>query len=105
MVSKFPCRFTKKAFNLNTVFPKHTRSLNFTARDDLDSTFDMVFDTEKLNGHVASLTGMNVKNGEQIAMKMQLQTMTPLNNPEDCHIILETEQVLEIKGSYVRVAD
>ena len=48
---------------------------------------------------------MNVKNGDQITLKMTLQTQTLANNPEDCHIVLESEQVLEVKGSYVRVAD
>ena len=65
----------------------------------------IVFDTEKVNGHVASFTGMHVKNGEQITLKMQLQTEKPTYNPDDVHIVLEAEQILEIKGSYVRVAD
>ena len=42
---------------------------------------------------------------KQITLRMQLQEGEPERNPEDCHIILEAEQVLEIKGSYVRVAD
>ena len=41
---------------------------------------------------------MSVKNGDQITLKMTLQTQTLANNPEDCHIVLESEQVLEIKG-------
>ena len=48
---------------------------------------------------------MNVKNGEQITLKMQLPSVDLNANPDDCHIVLEAEQVLEIKGSYVRVAD
>ena len=48
---------------------------------------------------------MNVKNGDQITLKMTLQSKTQANNPEDCHIVLESEQVLEVRGSYVRVAD
>ena len=97
--------FLKKALNLGTVFPNHTHSLSITAIEYLSSKFVMVFDTEKLNGHVASFTGMNVKNGEQITLQMKMQTSRPDRNPEDCHIVLEAEQVLEIKGSYVRVAD
>ena len=97
--------FLKKAFNLNTVFNNHVHSFNITAREYLDHKFVIVFDTEKINGHVASFTGMNVKNGEQITLKMDLQTAELERNPEDCHIVLEAEQVLEIKGSYVRVAD
>ena len=65
----------------------------------------MCFDCEKVNGKTASFTGMNVKNGDQITLKLSLQSTTSNNNPEDCHIVLESEQVLEIKGSYVRVAD
>ena len=71
----------------------------------LDHKFVIVFDTEKINGHVASFTGMNVKNGEQITLKMKLQSDSIVLNPEEVHIILEAEHVLEIKGSYVRVAD
>ena len=48
---------------------------------------------------------MNIKNGDQITLKMSLQSRDTTLNPEDCHIILESEQVLEIKGSYGRVAD
>ena len=48
---------------------------------------------------------MNVKNGDQITLKMTLPSQAIANNPEDCHIVLESEQVLEVKGSYVRVAD
>ena len=97
--------FLKKAFNLNTVFPLHTHSINIGAREYMDNKFIIVFDTEKLNGHIASFTGMNVKNGEQITLQMKLQTANQDYNPDDCHIVLEAEQVLEIKGSYVRVAD
>jgi len=87
------------------MFNNHVHSFNITGREYLDHKFVIVFDTEKINGHVASFTGMNVKNGEQITLKMDLQTAEPERNPEDCHIVLEAEQVLEIKGSYVRVAD
>ena len=47
---------------------------------------------------------MHVKNGEQIALKMQMQDAFKPRNPEDCHIVLEGDQI-EIKGSYVRVAE
>jgi hypothetical protein len=97
--------FLRKAFNLNTVFNNHVHSFNIKGKEYLDHKFVMVFDTEKIDGHVASFTGMNVKNGEQITLKMQMQTTVLGANPEDCHIVLEAEQVLEIKGSYVRVAD
>ena len=69
----------------------------------------MCFDCEKINGKIASFTGMNVKNGDQITLKMTILTSSIPDiqalNPEDCHIVLESEQVLEVKGSYVRVAD
>ena len=97
--------FLKKAFNLNTLQPQYTHSLSISAREYMDHKFVIVFDTEKLNGHVASFTGMNVKNGEQITLQMKLQTDELTYNPEDCHIVLEAEQVLEINGSYVRAAD
>ena len=97
--------FLRKAFNLNTAFPNHVHSFNIRGKEYLDHKFVIVFDTEKINGHVASFTGMNVKNGEQITLKMQLPTVDLNANPDDCHIVLEAEQVLEIKGSYVRVAD
>ena len=97
--------FLKKAHNLNTAFNNHVHSFNIKGKEYLDHKFVIVFDTEKINGHVASFTGMNVKNGEQITLRMQLQSVDTTLNPEDIHIILEAEQVLEIKGSYVRVAD
>ena len=97
--------FLKKAFNLSTVFNNHVHSLNIRGKEYLDHKFVIVFDTEKINGHVASFTGVNVKNGEQITLKMAMQTFDLTRNPEDCHIVLEAEQILEIKGSYVRVAD
>jgi len=97
--------FMKKSYNLNTAFNQHVHSFNIKGREYLDHKFVIVFDTEKVNGHVASFTGMNVKNGEQITLKMQLQTERPTYNPDDVHIVLEAEQILEIKGSYVRVAD
>ena len=97
--------FAKKAHNLNIVFNSHVHSFNIKAKEYLDHKFVIVFDTGKINGHVASFTGMNVKNGEQITLKMKLQSDSVALNPEDVHIILEAEQVLEIKGSYVKVAD
>jgi len=96
--------FLKKAFNLNTVFHNHIHSLNIKAKEYLDHKFVMVFDTEMVNGHVAAFTGRNVKNGEQITLKMQLQDNTALA-PEDVHIVLEAEQILEIRGTYVRTVD
>ena len=48
---------------------------------------------------------MNVKHGEQITLKMQLQSAASTSNPEDVHILLEAQHILEIKGSYIRVAD
>ena len=54
---------------------------------------------------MASFTEMNVKNGEQITLNMQLQCLDRTLNLEDYHIVLEAEQILEIKGSYVLVAD
>ena len=47
---------------------------------------------------------MNVKNGEQITLKMQMQNYDLTLNPDDCHMVLEAEQLLEIIGSYVRAA-
>ena len=45
---------------------------------------------------------MNTKHGDQITLKMNSlngdDTIKALN-PSDCHIVLEAEQVLEIKGS------
>lgn len=64
----------------------------------------MVFDTEMVNGHVAAFTGRNVKNGEQITLNMQLQDNAALA-PEYVHIVLEAEQILEIRGTYVRKVD
>ena len=97
--------FLRKAFNLNTVFNNHVHSFNIRGKEYVDHKFVIVFDTEKINGHVASFTGMNVKNGEQITLKMEMQAAEPERNPQDCHIALEAELVLELKGSYVRVAD
>jgi len=97
--------FLRKALNTDHVFPSHIHSVDIYGKEYLDYKFVMCFDCEKINGKTASFTGMNVKNGDQITLKMSLPTLTLANNPEDCHIILESEQVLEVKGSYVRVAD
>ena len=99
--------FLKKAHNLNTVFHNHVHSLNINAREYLDHKFVMVFDTEMVNGHVAAFTGRNIKNGEQITLKMDLPTGTEgtARKPEDVHIVLEAEQVLEVRGTYVRAVD
>ena len=66
--------FLKKAFNLSTVFNNHVRSLDIRGKEYVDHKFIIAFDTEKINGHVASFTGRNVKNGEQITLKMQMQS-------------------------------
>ena len=97
--------FLRKALNTDNVFPAHIHSVNITGEEYINHRFIMAFDCEKVNGKSASFTGMNVKNGELITLKLRLQSGYPLLNPTDCHIILEAEQVVEISGSYVRVAD
>ena len=97
--------FLRKALNTDHVFPSHVHSVDIYGKEYLDYKFVMCFDCEKITEKTASFTGMNVKNGDQITLKMTLQSKTLANNPEDCHIVLESEQVLEVKGSYVRVAD
>lgn len=97
--------FLKKALNLDTVMHDHVHALNIKGREYFDYKFVLVFDTELINGHVAAFTGRNVKNGEQITLKMQLPADSKNVNPEDVHIVLEAEQVLEIRGTYVRVGD
>lgn len=79
-------------------------SFKIKGKYDLDDKCVIVFDCENINGHTAWFTVMNVEHGEQITLNMQVQTDTTLN-PEDIHIVLDAEQVLEIKGSYVRVAE
>ena len=101
--------FLRKAVNTNLAFPNHIHSLDIYGKEYYDNKFIMCFDCEKINGKIASFTGMNVKNGDQITLKMTTLTSSIADiqalNPEDCHIVLESEQVLEVKGSYVRVAD
>ena len=65
----------------------------------------MCFDCEKINGHTAAFTSMKIKNGEQITLKMLMQSQDTTRNPEDIHLVLEAEQVLEIRGTYVLVKD
>jgi hypothetical protein len=97
--------FLKKALNLDTVMHDHVHALNIKGREYFDYKFVLVFDTELINGHVAAFTGRNVKNGEQITLKMQLPAESKNVNPEDVHLVLQAEQVLEIRGTYVRVGD
>jgi len=97
--------FLKKSQNLNSFFHKHVHSLNINGREYLDHKFVMCFDCEKINGHTAAFTGMKIKNGEQITLKMLMQSQDTTRNPEDIHLVLEAEQVLEIRGTYVLVKD
>ena len=91
--------FLRKALTTDHVFPSHVHSVDICGKEYLHYKFVMCFDCERHNGKTASFTGMNVKNGDQLTLKMTLPYQTLTNNPEDCHIVLESEQVLEVKGS------
>ena len=95
----------KSSHNLDSVFNNHVHSFNIKGKDYLDHKFVIGFDTENANGHTTAFTSMNVNNGEHITLKMQLQKANTTSNPEDCHIVLEAEQILEIRGSYARFAE
>ena len=96
----------RKSFNFGeTYIRKHVHSFDIKPREYLDHKFVIVFDTEKMNGNIASFTGLNVKNGNQMTLKMKLISQYPTLLPEDVHIVLEAEQVVEITSLNVRVAD
>ena len=97
--------FLKKTQNLDSVFNNHVHTFNIKAQNYLYHKGLIVFDTEKVNGHTVVFTGMNVKHGEQITLKMQLPNNNATIIPDDCRVVLEAEWILEIRGSYVRVAN
>ena len=51
------------------------------------------------------LPDFNIKNGDQVTLKMKLLDDSTKLRPEDVHIVLEAEQVVEITDINVRVAD
>jgi len=96
----------RKAFNFGeTSIRDHVHSFNIKSKEYLDHKFVIVFDTEKVNGHTASFTGLNVKNGDQMTLKKRLLSSSATLLPEDCHIVLEAEQAVEITANKVYVAD
>ena len=79
--------FLRKALNTDSVFPSHIHSVDIHGKEYVDYKFVMCFDCEKNNGKTASFSGMNVKNGDQITLKMRMQSLDTKLNPEDCHIV------------------
>ena len=79
------------------------QSFDITGNEYRDYKFVLGFDTEKVLE--AGWTGLNTRAGDLLTVKFKYNSSNPLRQADRTHIMLHSDQILEIRDSGISVFD